>query len=357
MNLERFNKYIYLAVCAVCTLGLAALFVALPQYSSQGVKSGLLICAQTVVPSLFPFCVLSSFFVKTGLCSALGRLISPFTKKLFALPGEAGGIMIMGLCGGFPVGASMTAALLEDGVLSRNDANRLMMFCVNAGPAFVIGAVGAGMLGSVKAGVILFLSLSAASLAVGFLTRFIPRKEDEEQNVTNRCVQAQPIRDALPSAVADGTKAMISICAWVVLFSCLLEYVPLLGLSRETDILLNCVLEVTRGCVSLAELGNIPVLAAALGWSGLSVHCQVMRYVKAAQVPFLHFVCARIINGALACVICAGLLKVFPCTVTTFAQNVQTVPIAFSFSAPAAAAMLFMGALLILELDSKRKKC
>jgi len=357
MNGENFKRFFHIAVCAVGTAVLATLFVVMPQYSARGVENGLLICARTVVPSLFPFCVLSSFFVKTGLCSALGRLISPLTKKLFALPGEAGGIIIMGLCGGFPIGASMTAALLENGTLSRHDAGRLMMFCVNAGPAFVIGAVGAGMLSSVKAGVILFCSLTLASLAVGFLTRFIPCKEREELFVSDMQVQPQPIRDALPWAVTQGTKAIISVSAWVVLFSCLLEYVPLLGLSRETDILLDCILEVTRGCASAAKLSNIPVLATALGWGGLSVHCQVMRYVRVANVPVLHFLCARILNGAIASVICAGLLKIFPCTVATFSQNVQTVPIAFSFSAPAAAAMMFMGALLILELDSKRKKC
>ena len=357
MNSERTKKYFNMALCAVGTAALATLFVAMPQYSAKGVRTGLLICAQTVVPSLFPFCVLSSFFVKTGLCSALGRLILPFTQKLFALPGEAGGIMIMGLCGGFPVGASMTAVLLENGVLNRHDAVRLMMFCVNAGPAFVIGAVGAGMLGSVKAGAILFCSLSSASLIVGFLTRFIPCKEEGEYHVTKAYIEHQSVRDALPSAVTDGTKAIISICAWVVIFSCLLEYVPLLGLSRETDVLLNCVLEVTRGCASAVNLCNIPVLAAALGWSGLSVHCQVMRYVKSAGVPVMHFMCARVLNGAIASVICAGLLKIFPCAVTTIAQNIQTVPVAFSFSAPAAAAMMFMGALLILDLDSKRKKC
>ena len=349
--------YIRYAVTAVCTLAAAVLFVAMPQYSAQGVKNGLFICAQTVIPALFPFCVLSSFFVKTGLCSVLGRFLSVVTKRVFALPGEAGGVMIMGLCGGFPVGASMTAALLENGTLSKGEAGKLMLFCVNAGPAFVIGAVGAGMLGSVRAGVILFCSLTAASLVVGFLTRFIPEKECGENEDTVFSVPPQPLRDALPSAVTDGTTAILSICAWVILFSCLLEYIPLLGLSRETDIVLNCILEVTRGCASAVELGNIPVIAAALGWSGVSVHCQVMRYVKTAEVPFLHFVCARVLNGAIASLVCAGLLKFFPCSVETFAQNTHMVPVAFSFSAPAAAAMLFMGALLILELDTKRKKC
>ncbi len=357
MKAGRLKVYVRFALTAVCTLATALLFVTMPQYSAQGVKNGLVICVQTVIPALFPFCVLSSFFVKTGLCSVLGKVLSPVTKFLFALPGEAGGVILMGLCGGFPVGASMTSALLENGNISKHEAGRMMLFCVNAGPAFVIGAVGAGMLGSIRAGVLLFCSLTAASLIVGFLSRFVPDKDCEENNCTLCRIQSQPLRTALPLAVTDGTTAIISVCAWVILFSCMLEYIPLLGLSRETDIVLNCILEVTRGCASAVELQNIPIVAAALGWSGFSVHCQVMRYVRSVEVPFAHFFCARILNGAIAAILCAGLLEIFPCTVETFAQGTQTVPVAFSFSAPAAAAMLFMGALLILELDTKRKKC
>lgn len=49
------------------TLSAAALIVAMPSVSAAGVKKGLLICASSAVPSLYPFCVLSAFFVRSGL--------------------------------------------------------------------------------------------------------------------------------------------------------------------------------------------------------------------------------------------------------------------------------------------------
>lgn len=357
MKKEKLKGYMRFAVPAVLTALAAALMISMPDYSARGVRNGLVICAQTVIPALFPFCVLSSFFVRSGLCSTLGKWLSPITRRIFALPGEAGGVMIMGLCGGFPVGASMAAQLLENGTFNRDEAGRLMLFCVNAGPAFVIGAVGAGMLGSAGAGVLLFCSLTAASLTVGILTRFMPRKEKNTDADALICVRPEPLSDALPAAVSQGTASTVSICAWVLLFSCLLEYVPLLGLSESTDILLGCLLEVTKGCAGAVKLKSLPVLAAALGWGGVSVHCQVMRYVRAAKVPMPQFLCARAVNSALAALICEGLLRLFPRSVQVFASSAQQIPVAFSFSAPAAAAMLFMGALLILEVDNRRKKC
>ena len=93
----------------------------------------------------------------------------------------------------------------------------MTLFCVNAGPAFVIGGVGAGMLGSVRAGVIIFVSLTLASLTLGALTRFIPHNETDAH--TAQAISGLPLSRALTEAVGEGTKNMISICAWIVMCS------------------------------------------------------------------------------------------------------------------------------------------
>lgn len=43
----------------------------------------------------------------------------------------------------------------------------MLRFCVNGGPAFIISAVGAGMMGSVRFGVVLFTAHLLASLLIG----------------------------------------------------------------------------------------------------------------------------------------------------------------------------------------------
>ncbi len=206
------------------TLSAAALIVAMPSVSAAGVKKGLLICASSAVPSLYPFCVLSAFFVRSGLCGYLGKFLEKPVRVLFALPGSAGAAACMSFVAGYPVGAGMTAALFSDGRISQSDAQRMTLFCVNAGPAFVIGGVGAGMLGSVRAGVIIFVSLTLASLALGVLTRFIPHDETDAHAAP--AISSLPLSRALTEAVAEGTKNMISICAWIVMFACAAQCSP-----------------------------------------------------------------------------------------------------------------------------------
>ena len=51
-------------------LGLVAAFgvlIALPQTAAEGVRSGLTLCGQVILPSLFPFFVCSNLFVLLGL--------------------------------------------------------------------------------------------------------------------------------------------------------------------------------------------------------------------------------------------------------------------------------------------------
>ena len=54
-------------------LGLVAAFgvlIALPQTAAEGVRSGLTLCGQVILPSLFPFFVCSNLFVRAGCAAA-----------------------------------------------------------------------------------------------------------------------------------------------------------------------------------------------------------------------------------------------------------------------------------------------
>jgi len=102
----------------------------------------------------------------------------------------------------------------------------------------------------------------------------------------------------------------------------------------------------------------LPVLCAALGWGGLAVHCQMLGDIRKTGLPLRLFWVSRLLHGALAAAICAGLARLFP--VETPASVLwgagRTVRL-WAVSAPAAAAILFFCAFLILDLDLNRKIC
>ena len=330
--------------------GLSVLLVLYSPLALEGARNGLALCGQVIIPSMYPFFVLAGIFTR----------VQSGSKKVPAWLGA----VLLGFLGGYPLGAKTAAQLMEQGEISRGQAQRLQLFCVNAGPAYLIGAVGAGMLGSRRAGGILFASMLAAGLVLGVFTRFWP--EEKEEGV--RAAKMPPLQERKPfdqvllAAVTQATGSILAVCAWIVLFSCACALLQLLPHGLWPAIpTLNVLLEVSSGAAAVVRAGMpLPVLCAALGWGGLAVHCQMLGDIRKTGLPLRLFWVSRLLHGSLAAAICAGLARLFPVELAAFApwgMGIGRTVRLWAVSAPAAAAILFFCAFLILDLDLNRKVC
>ncbi len=120
-------------------LGAAALaLLRWPEIATDAVLSGLAVCAKTILPSLFPFFVLTNLWIATGNAASLSRLAAPLMERVFHISGAAAPALVLGAVGGYPVGAQVAAQLFKAGDVERDTAHRMLFFCCNAGPAFLI---------------------------------------------------------------------------------------------------------------------------------------------------------------------------------------------------------------------------
>jgi len=364
-------KITNLVLMAAC-LGLAALLVANSPLASEGARQGLILCGQVIIPSMYPFFVLCSLLTQLELRPARRR--GALLWAMLRQPPAALWVILLGFLGGYPVGAKISAQMLERGMISRPQAQRLQLFCVNAGPAYLIGAVGAGLIGSRRAGLILFISMVASALALGVVTRFLAAPEESvsyraapEASVSfgaadkrQEARKYRPLDQAILAAVTQATGAILGVCAWVVLFSTLCALLRMLPMALWPAIpFLNVFLEVSTGAVGVIRATALPVLCAALGWGGLSVHCQIMGDLRKTGLPLRLFWVSRLLHGALAAAICSRLLRRFPIELPAAAMRAGWFMGArlWAVSAPAAAALLIFCAFLILDLDLNRKIC
>ena len=294
----------------VC-LGLTgALLLVFPKQVSAGVTQGLQLCFSSLVGSLLPFLVVSKFFLLRGMHLPLLRSGAPFTRYVLRLPAVCGAVFLFSMIGGYPVGASMTAQLAKDGSITQEDAKRLLLFCVGPGPSFAIAAVGSGMLGSRKAGVVLYLSVVAGAVLTGILTRFLFRTKA----VGARCdpPHTQPLQPAqsIDRAVRDSVQTMVLICGFVALFSALLQLLQELRLPQGIFLTVASLLEVTNACQLLAPAAALPVLAAAVAWGGICTHCQLSPFIGAVRLSLGRFWIFRAVHAACSYLCCRLLLKV-----------------------------------------------
>ena len=137
------HSFSYLSVSFVL-ISLAA-FILAPDEVSHGARNGLSVCAGVIIPNLMPFLVLSSLAALSGVPQIIAKLSGRIMEKLFSVSGLGCTPLILGFTGGYPVGAASIAQLVREGQLSRDDGERLLPFCNNTGPAFIIGAAGAGV--------------------------------------------------------------------------------------------------------------------------------------------------------------------------------------------------------------------
>lgn len=334
----------FLAACALLIF---------PSAAAAGAKNGIGYCLQILVPSLYPFMVLSVFVVKCGLSEKIGRLFEAPARALLKLPGSASATILMSMIGGYPTGARSVAALYESNLISESQAARMLCFCVNSGPAFVISAVGAGFLKNQQAGVILFASQILASIALSLICGITGKAEPASKSVKN--LPSKSIANALIASASDAAHAMINMCCFVVLFAALMNLLRLWVKTPQSAAALSGLLEVTGGCSDFVKL-NLPLWAISfiIGWGGICVHFQVLSSVERIRVGLPRFLFFRLLHGTLAALITGGLMQIFPLSTQAFSNTSAQLAANFSGSVPAAAALIALCAAFVFSLPEEK---
>lgn len=314
-------------------IGVAVIGVGLISQSaavSQGIQNGLKVCAGVLIPSLFPFMVLSSFLSLTSAANILSIPFAPITTRLFKLPRELGAVVLLSLVGGYPVGAKSISLLLSQGKITKATAERMLCFCVNSGPSFLVTAVGVGMLASKTAGIILFLSQTAATLLIGVLVSLRAKVLPAKSEVG--CMKAD---EAFVTAVSTASSSIIAMCSFAILFSGILAFISASGFIARisqisgveeglTKAVISGILEVTSGCANSAQLGGLTafvMISAAASFGGLSVLFQIMSCFRENPVSFRPLIASRIFHILLSNIIAIPSYKVFFAVHDVFAAS------------------------------------
>ncbi len=347
LNSNKIFCFIFLPI-SFSLFSLAFMLLAYPKAASKGVTDGINICLETVIPSLFPFLLLSGIAYDCGIFDLITRRCEKITTLLFALPSVALPIIIMSFLGGFPVGALLTEKAYERGRLSRLQAERMMLFCVNPGPAFVVSTVGYSMIGSEEAGLILYAGITAASLIIGVLSRFLAENDTAALYVGDQCKPTLKPDFILSETVSSCTKNMLNICVWVIIFSCMEELTEIIVTNKNALIFLKMIAEVTNGAIAASEHFSLPVIAAVISFAGLCVHLQIMPCLTKIKLRYKYFLCVRILTASLSCVLTLLLLELFPQYTQVVSMGVKPEAAAVKSSFPTCVWLMLMCGLFVI---------
>lgn len=276
-----FFKRVCFAYMAIFML---LLFFKTPEATSQWVKRGLDTCVESLIPSLFPFMVISSLLISGGAGERIGALFKAPVGALFGLSARGTSALLMGWLCGFPIGARSAAKLYRDGKISREELERIVCVSGVPSPAFLINVAGKSMLNCAGEGVALYAICLMTCILIGIMMKITSGR---------RCPETVPLRrdtefggaEVFTGAVADSVSGMLSVCGFVVFFSAFVgaldSYLTIFWGEHRLAGAAFGFFELTVGISRISEL-DIPrsalfsLCAATSTWSGMSVHLQVI---------------------------------------------------------------------------------
>lgn len=206
----------------------------------SGAAEGIELCLRTVIPALFPFFVLSTVFLRGD---APFFQMEKVLSTVCGFPQGAGGLALPCLLGGYPVGAKSVYQAYADGILKKTEAEIMLAFCNNAGPAFIFGVLGQMFPRRWMPWALWGIHLAGARIAA-----YCVAAADAP------VVQRKPLAESKGRLMPEAVLTMGTVCGWIILFRVLIAFLDrwLLWLLPQTvRVVLIGLLELTNGCCDL----------------------------------------------------------------------------------------------------------
>lgn len=326
--MKKAVKIIFIAL----VLYLTAFLVTNPQSCLDAAQNAINLCIEAVIPSLFPFFVCSGLLCALGFSALCSHFLSPLMRPLFNLPGAGALTFFMGILSGYPIGAATAVDLYKTGQCTKAEAERMLAFCNNSGPMFIIGMVGGSCLGNEIAGWYLYISHIIAAMFVGLVFRFYKSSSVPDRTLPPSLTESKNTNLVSLGGVIDSSVfSILKVCGFVIFFAVFIKSLP-------SNPYLYSLVEITGGIKALAQSGTactLPFISLFLALSGLSVLFQVSAIIQPFGLSLKAYISGKLLQGILSFVITHILLRVFPLAQETFSNSTNPSllsPVSLGFS-------------------------
>ena len=283
-----------------------------PQVVLSGASKGLMLWFEVILPTLYPFLLLSSFLLTTGNLRLISNILGGLFCKFLNVSPNGSFVVLAGFLCGYPVGAKLAADMYKSGYISRKEGCYLLSFCNNTSPSFIINYLVLRTLGDKKLLLPSIVILTAAPLIVSFFTRRFYRSEPLEN--IRHSPQPSSDRDTwtfreIDACIMDSFETLIKVGGYIILFSVILSLLQ----SIDTPAWFACLLsflEITNGLEILKSLHLTkaicyPLMLGLTAFGGLCAIAQTQCMVQKASFGILPYITQK-----LAAALTASLLGV-----------------------------------------------
>lgn len=307
-----------------------------PTKISQSALDGANMWAYSVFPALFPFFVCSNMLVDLGFAKFMGELLSPVMVPMFGVSGIGSFPLVSGMLSGYPVGAKITSDLYLDNKLNKKEAQRLLAFCNNCGPLFIIGVIGSAIFKSVIVGYFILLVHILSAIVFGIILNIlngdVSTKRVNKNNFIRRAFVEMRIHTStdgktfgqiLSDSVNSAVQSSFMVLGFIVLFSVISQIIELFHITDLIYSVINLIpyvnideyvietiflgkIEMTAGLFLLnGTINKLNILIAIfiVTFGGLSVHAQAISFVAKTDLSEIKYICDKFMQAIVSVII------------------------------------------------------
>lgn len=289
-----------------------------PKAVFTGASEGLLLWFQIILPTLFPFLLISNLLLVTGnihyISSALGNLFS----RIFSVSANGSFAVITGFLCGYPMGAKTAADLSENGYISKEEGQYLLSFCNNTSPVFILNFIVWKTLKDDRLLLPTLLILIISPVIVSFFTR---RKylgkggHFQNQKSAARTKPKWSFQD-IDDCIINSFETLVKVGGYIILFSVILTLLQTMPVSIPVITYILPVLEVTNGIVMLGSMNlpfiiKYPAILALTSFGGLCAAAQTQCMIQNAKFPILPYMIEKLAAALTASVLGIAYLLLF----------------------------------------------
>lgn len=316
------------------SLSLGAYCLICPDTAKTAACRGIERCLNVLIPSLFVTMAMSGLLISCGFISSFGRIISPVSRRIFAIDGEFFLIFLLSQIAGYPVGAKLLKTQLDEGRLGREGAKFLSWVCFGSGGAFIFGCASSDR----KLGWLMLLSTFLSNMLMLFLLRPLLKKHFDAPLPEKDPVLSGSL---LIEAVTSAGRSMFGICCCVIFFSVISEMLTVSGTAAAF-------LDITA--LSGLSGAGVPLITGLLSFGGICVFLQISAIFR-EKISVLPLIPARLCAGLLSFLICRLLLPPFAYGDTAvWAGSVSII----SSSSPMPSILLIFMILFVMAEENKK---
>jgi sporulation integral membrane protein YlbJ len=295
---------------------LLLLILAYPTECIAACKSGLLLWFNVIIPTLFPFILISYIIINSPIIDIISKYFSPIINFLFGASGYAGYAFIMGSISGYPMGGKIVSDLLSKNKITNKEAQYILTFCNNPSPMFIIGFIACELLHEPNLAIPMLVSIHIGNLITAFIYKKIYSIRTFTKNNYKASSREKLSFSYFDRCLTNTADILVKIGCYIIFFSLPVTLLLKLPINNILYYFTLSNIELSNGCHLLSSINinlnlKFTLISSLSAFGSFSVIGQTASVINDNSLSIKKYFFSKIINGLVTLVIAFIVINIY----------------------------------------------